>query len=154
MSSKGGVRAAVVACLAVVVLAMPAGAQQSHYSGGWRDPAAAPKPARQRCDETLDRFIGELNRLVDDAERARVADRRFIADLRNLARRYAWPWRQRLVFDDFGDCDYARGPAWRATGGGFQVSAYGGLGTRYAVSAPAAQAPARRDDDRDLRRAL
>lgn len=140
-----------IPCIAALVIAAPAAAQQSRYSsGGWSNPSAPAQPA-PRSDRSVDRLVKKLNKLIDEAEAARAADPRFLADLRALTRRHAWPWRKRIVSDDFSDGDYLRNPAWRATGGGFHVSSYGGLRTRFVTTAATVS---REDEQQDVRGAL
>ncbi len=149
IAGAGGILA--VLCIAASLIASPAAAQQSRYSsGGWSDPSASAQPA-PRSRRAIDRLVKKLNKLIDEAEAARAADPRFLGDLRALARRHAWPWRNRIVFDDFSDGDYLRNPAWRATGDGFHVSSYGGLRTRYVVTASTGS---REDEFQDLQGTL
>ncbi len=143
--------------LGVAALIGDAVAQQSRYSSGWRDPSAqAPPQAAPGANDTVERILGELGKLIDEAERARAADPRFIADLRDLARRYAWPWRRRVAFDDFTDGNISSGPSWRIVSGDFLVSAERGLHTRYvpAASQPAPSSQQSTQDDRDVGKAL
>lgn len=84
--------------------------------------------AVDRSDE-LQELVEQLRTLVDEADRARAADRRFIADLRELVQRYDWPWKHRIVFDDFRDGDYLNAPAWQLIEGGFRVENALGLHT-------------------------
>ena len=86
-------RSFTLVCLCCAALALPAAAQQSRYSGGWGNPdrPAAGQPANP-ADAKTAKLLDELNGLVDEAERGRAADPRFLRDLRDLARRYAWPW--------------------------------------------------------------
>ncbi|MEC9345412.1 MAG: hypothetical protein VYB54_04240 [Pseudomonadota bacterium] len=82
-------------------------------------------------------MIRELNTLVDDAERARAADPRFIADLRRLLERYDDPFDQVLLQDRFEDGDFTAGPAWQVASGSFDATRYGGLVSEVATAAPA-----------------
>ena len=63
-------------------------------------------------------------------------DPRFISELRELARRYDWPWRASLLYDDFRDGDYTFDPRWIVTGGDFWVSQGTGLRTRFDPPSP------------------
>jgi hypothetical protein len=118
--------------------ATPGQAQQPRYSSDWKQPPATTSetaaPARA---EAIDALLKELGKLTGDAARQRAADPRFIADLNDLMRRYAWPWNQLVVSDDFRDGDYRRNPAWRVTSGAFTVGPRG-LTARYAAPPPVA----------------
>jgi hypothetical protein len=147
----------VALALAATVFMKDAGAQDSRYSNSWRDPAA-PERGQVQPDTNakMDQILGELGELIDAAERARAADPRLISDLRDLARRYAWPWRKRVAFDDFADGNLTSGPAWQIIRGDFRVSGDRGLQTTYV---PVAPRPAHRrqqqpQDDKDVGKAL
>lgn len=105
--------AALLLCTSVVVAAQ---AQTSRYS------------AVDRSDE-LQELVDRLRVLVDEADSARAADRRFISDLRDLVQRYDWPWKNRIIFDDFRDGDYVNSPAWQLVDGGFRIESGLGLHT-------------------------
>ena len=157
MNAKSNLIVAFALWLGAAALIGDAVAQQSRYSSGWRDPSAQARPrAAPGADENMDRMLGELGKLIDDAERGRAADPRFISDLRDLARRHAWQWRRRIAFDDFADGNISAGPSWRIVSGDFLVSAERGLHTRYAPAklqpAPAGQQST--NDDRDVGKAL
>ena len=85
--------------------------------------------------EPAQALVGELRALIEEASRARAADPLFLRDLRALASRYDKPWPQRLVFDDFGDGDHARNPAWVVASGAFSVQPYRGLESRAGATA-------------------
>jgi hypothetical protein len=106
--------------------------------------------------DRLQEMVGQLKTLVDEADRARAADRRFIRDLRDLVRSYDWPWQSRVFHDDFRDGNYAHGPAWQLVEGGFRVEPRLGLRTLDRPVETAREAPARRSDDsgKDLAIAL
>ncbi len=78
--------------------------------------------------------LDDLRGITDEAERTRAADRSVIAQLRDLIRRYDWPWRVALFSDDFRDGDFNRDPAWRVAMGNFQVEADLGLRVRFKPS--------------------
>ena len=107
----------ILACLA---LALPAAAEHQRYAP-WTDPNASGK------DERLGDFIGRLKGLIDEAERLRAADPRFLRDLRDLATGYDRSWRKSVLFDDFRDGDYTANPAWTVTGGRFGIARDWGL---------------------------
>lgn len=126
-----------VSTLAIALCVGQVSAQTPRYSESWKNPPGQSGSQSQSADKTaMERMLKELDRLVNEAERARAADPRFISDLRNLARRYAWPWNRRIAFDDFSDGNIGTAPAWRIVSGEFYVDARSGLRTRY-VAAPA-----------------
>jgi hypothetical protein len=106
--------------------------------------------------DRLQEMVNRLKTLVDEADRARAADRRFIRDLRDLLRTYDWPWQTKIFHDDFRDGDYARNPAWQLAEGGFRVDQRLGLRTLGQPVEARQKAPARQSDDsgRDLAIAL
>ncbi len=71
-----------------------------------------------------------MRALINEADRGRAADPLFLRDLRDLADRFDVPWRTRIIFDDFGDGDYTRNPAWRVVSGSFAVDPRRGLLSR------------------------
>ncbi len=87
-------------------------------------------------NDDLQNMVDALNRLVDQGERDRAADRRFLEDLRQLAQRYDRPWRRDLFFDDFSDGDYTANPAWSVVSGSVRVDP--GYGLRSSVVPQAA----------------
>ena len=157
MTAKSNLIVAIALGLGATALINEAMAQNSRYSSGWRDPSARPpSQTKPGANANMDRMLGELGKLIDEAERGRAADPRFLSDLRDLARRHAWPWRRRVAFDDFADGNISSGPAWRIINGDFLVSAERGLHTKYV---PAAPRPTTRNqqpsqDDRDVGKAL
>lgn len=78
-------------------------------------------------DDGKDQLLQELRTLVDDAEKARAADPRFIRDLRGLMARHDQPTFELLVRDTFEDGDYFTAPRWQVTQGAFRIGRYGGL---------------------------
>jgi hypothetical protein len=124
--------------ICIALAASPGAAQQSRYSGSWGNPDAK-RAANKPADETVTRLLDELQGLVDEAERGRAADPRFLGDLRSLARRYSWPWHNLVVFDDFSDGDATRNPALTIWGTGIAVYGNDGLSMRVRVQAPRLQ---------------
>jgi len=77
-----------------------------------------------------DSLINRLNELIDEAEKARAADPRFLRDLRDALDDYDRPFQQELLFDNFRDGDFSRSPAWTVAEGRFSVDSRLGLRTR------------------------
>lgn len=96
------------------------------------------------ADSRLQGFVDRLKALVDEAEKARAADPRFLRDLRDLARGFDRPWRTSVLADDFRDGDFSQNPTWTVTAGRYWVER--GWGMRSAV-APG-QAETGREDRR------
>lgn len=94
-------------------------------------------------------LIDELRDIIDQADRARAADPRFIADLRAALHRYDFPWQRNLVFDNFRDGDFTQSPAWQVAQGDFAVAWGGGLTSR--VDAPAATAGSGQQGSQEVR---
>ncbi|MDH5749646.1 MAG: hypothetical protein OEY85_10095 [Rhodospirillales bacterium] len=117
---------AVLACGLAAFSTPDAAAQQQRYST-WQDQSERVQFDANDQDEKLDKMIQELNNLINEADRYRAADPKFIRDLRKLARRYETPWRTRLLFDDFSDGDFTRNPAWTVTAGRFWIERGYGL---------------------------
>ena len=125
--------------LAILWIASPADAEE---------PRTGPRPGAG--NEQVQKLVDELRALTDEADRNRAADPRFLRDLKGLARRYDYPWRVRLITDDFRDGDYTHNPAWTAAAGKFTVAWGGGLATEVrprtvVATTPAEEPPQKRD---------
>jgi len=91
---------ACVICLSGTAQAADSG---SRYQS-WQPPAGETvQPAHQDNQPKMQKMIDELNQLIDDADKARAADRTFIQDLRDVVNQYDWPWRKTLLEEDFTD---------------------------------------------------
>ncbi|MDP6603258.1 MAG: hypothetical protein QGG17_03580 [Rhodospirillales bacterium] len=121
----------------------PAGAQERY--GTWNDPNQT-----EGATGAVQEVVDELKRLVGEAEKTRSADPVFLRDLRELARRYDWPWRAELLGDDFADGDFTANPAWTVTQGRYYIEPGYGLRSVVAAPAPASPRPAQGEDRKDL----
>ncbi|MCZ6764691.1 MAG: hypothetical protein O7C63_07140 [Alphaproteobacteria bacterium] len=74
-------------------------------------------PSRPRFSSDTQQLVDQIKALIDQAEQAGAADPVFLGDLRDAADRYYWPWREIVLFDDFGDGDFAVDPQWLNPGG-------------------------------------
>ena len=108
-------------------------AQSGRYSSDWQNPdGSQAQPGGTQVQDLVD----ELNQLVDSASTARAADPNFLRDLRDLARRFDWPWRKRVLFDDFGDGNITTNPAWTVGGAPVTIDRFDGLRTRVSMDTP------------------
>ncbi len=99
-----------------------------HRYGSW-SPSSTDTSQVPR-EQKLQNLINELNALIDAAQRDRAANRLFLRDLKDLTARYANPWSQRVLFDNFTDGDYTRDPVWSVTSGDYFVEQGYGLRAR------------------------
>ena len=74
-------------------------------------------------------LVDQLKDVIQKAEKTRT-DPSLMQQLRDLVRRYDWPWRVALLYDDFHDGDYTANPSWVVDKGDFRVSQFG-LGTVF-----------------------
>lgn len=97
-------------------------AADSRYSS-WQAPAedTVTTTASPVYDDNLQAMISELNALIDDADKARAADRRFIQDLRDLINQYDWPWQTPILSEDFTDGRVDSDTTWKVTSGKFEA---------------------------------
>lgn len=90
-------------------------------------------------------LVDQLKDVIQKADKSRT-DPALIQQLRDLVRRYDWPWRVALLYDDFRDGDYAANPSWVVNRGDFRVSQFG-LGTVFTPPAsPTPGAPEKRGE--------
>lgn len=107
----------IVICLAASGLS----AQSSRYSS-WSDPS---NPGTDNA--TLQTFIEKLNKLIDDAEKAKAADPVFLQDLRNLANGANTPWKSVVLDDSFADGNFTANPVWEVLSGEYFIETGWGL---------------------------
>jgi hypothetical protein len=104
--------------IAIVIMPLTLSAQSSRHDR-WR-----------QDDGELERVLNQLREMIEEAERTRAADPRFLEDLRSLLRRRSdsRSSRYRLLLEEtFADGNYTRNPAWTVASGRFEVSRQGGL---------------------------
>ena len=98
-----------------------ASAQDKRYRQDWPQRHAAPGGNATQA------LVKELDALIEQASRARAADPVFLRDLRDLSRRFAWPWHRRVLFDNFSDGELSQNPAWVASGHAIMVDRFIGV---------------------------
>jgi hypothetical protein len=84
-------------------------------------------PGRSRSQELVD----QLKELIRGAERDQRSSPLLTKQLRELVRRYDWPWKVALLQDDFRDGDYTYDPSWIVSNGDFRVMRGAGLRTVF-----------------------
>lgn len=84
---------------------------------------AANAAAETRHNEML----GQLKTLIDQAERDRAADPKFLTDLRAILSGQTQSWGTTIMKDDFMDGNYTEGPTWRVLAGRWWVERGWGL---------------------------
>lgn len=66
-------------------------------------------------------LVEELRGIVEKSRQERAADRWLQGALEDLLAKYDRPWQRQILYEDFRDGDYTRGPAWQVLRGSFQV---------------------------------
>ena len=108
----------------------------------WQPPTGETVQRSQAVAEDssrLQQMIDELNVLIDDADKARAADRRFIEDLRSVVNQYDWPWRKSLLDEDFTDGTLQNKSIWRTLSGDIQIKRGLGMYSMVAEQQPASE---------------
>jgi hypothetical protein len=82
-------------------------------------------------DARTQELVDQLKDVIRRAEEQRGANQPVIRQLRDLVRRYDWPWRTSLLYDDFSDGDYTHNPRWIVNEGEFWVVGAGGLRSSF-----------------------
>ena len=72
-------------------------------------------------------LVDHLKEVIREAEQDRRSSPSVTRQLRDLVRRYDWPWRVSLLFDDFHDGDFTYDPRWIVNHGEFRVARGAGL---------------------------
>ena len=76
-------------------------------------------------------LVDQLKELIRGAEQDRRSNPSMTKQLRDLVRRYDWPWRVSLLYDDFRDGDYTYNPRWVVNHGEFWVARGAGLRSNF-----------------------
>ena len=117
-------RAFMIIALSILLLPNAVSAQSSRYST-WSDPTAS-----AAANPALKNFVEQLNKLIDEAEKAKAADPTFLRDLRDLANGQRATPQKLLVSDTFADGDYTNNPAWQVISGEYFIESGWGLRNR------------------------
>ena len=103
-------------------------------------PVGAQVERRSPEDSRTLELVDQLKEIIQKAEKSRSINPAILNQLRDLVNRYDWPWRVKLLFDDFSDGDYILNPAWSVSRGDFRVVRGSGLqtivGPRSSLSPP------------------
>jgi hypothetical protein len=76
-------------------------------------------------------LVDQLKDVIRGAEQLRGSNQPLTRQLRDLIRRYDWPWRTSLLYDDFRDGDYTYNPRWVVNQGEFSVTRGAGLISKF-----------------------
>ena len=76
-------------------------------------------------------LVDQIKELIRGAERDQRSSPWLTKQLRELVRRYDWPWKVSLLHDDFRDGDYTYDPSWIVSSGDFRVVRGSGLRTVF-----------------------
>ncbi|HXV80496.1 MAG TPA: hypothetical protein VEG60_11495 [Candidatus Binatia bacterium] len=82
---------------------------------------AAAEEVQARENRTLE-VVDHLKELIRSTERDQRSSYWLTQQLRDLVRRYDWPWRVALLHDDFRDGDYTYNPRWNVNHGDFRIT--------------------------------
>jgi len=92
-------------------------------------------------------LVEQLKDLVRAADQDRRSNPATTKQLRELVRRYDWPWKVSLLYDDFRDGDYTYDPRWSVNNGEFRVARGSGLRSYFnPTTSPARRAASRKSD--------
>jgi len=103
-------------------------------------------PGPSDSDRTQ-QLVDQLKDVIRGAEQQRGSNQPMVRQLRDLVRRYDWPWRVSLLYDDFRDGDYTYNPRWVVDNGEFWVARGGGLRSNFDPSVYRARRTADRRSD-------
>ena len=138
----------------LVSIASPGAAQDTNRYSTWSDPNAQSSAAAQNADARLKEMIARLNKLIDDAEKARAADPAFLRDLRTLANGATVPWNTIVLDDAFTDGNYTANAAWQVISGEYFIEQGWGLRNRILTDTSDAQTQSSGDSGEDIAKAI
>jgi hypothetical protein len=76
-------------------------------------------------------LVEHLKEVIRGAEQERRSSVAITRQLKDLVRRYDWPWKVSLLYDDFRDGDYTHNPRWVVAHGDFRVARGAGLRSHF-----------------------
>ena len=134
-----------------LTLPLVASAQTPKYST-WSDPS---KPSAQASSNAeVKAFVDKLNKLINDAEKAKAADPVFLKDLRGLANSYSTPALRTVFNETFEDGNYTQGPTWNVNSGAYFIESGWGLRNKILETGQTAQTENKVNSGEDLAVAL
>lgn len=92
-------------------------------------------------------LVDQLKEVIRGAEHDRRSNPTTTKQLRDLVRRYDWPWRVSLLYDDFRDGDYTYNPRWVVNQGEFWVARGAGLRSNFDSLGPTTRRTSDRRSD-------
>ena len=92
-------------------------------------------------------LVDQLKELIRGSERDQRSSPWLTKQLRELVRRYDWPWKVALLQDDFRDGDYTFDPSWIVNNGDFRVVRGSGLRTVFDTTRQGRRLVDRRDEN-------
>jgi|GEM_PF-219996 len=100
---------------------------QAQVYNEWSNPDASSGANTAANDARHNEMMGQLNDLIDQAERDRAADPKFLNDLRAIITGQKQAWAATIMKDDFMDGNYTENPEWRVVAGRWWVERGWGL---------------------------
>lgn len=76
----------------------------------------------ETAQDALKKLVGDIDALIQKAERDRSANSRFLNDLKAAIRPHQSTWATAILDEDFSDGDYTRNPRWTPVAGRFEVA--------------------------------
>jgi len=114
------------------------------WIGSLHAQAQRPQPGEARTLEIVD----QLKDIIQRLEKSRTTDPVVLQQIRDLVRRYDWPWRAKILSTDFSDSNYRLESSWVIDQGDFRVAR--GAGLRTAFVPPARSAPQKKEEGSSL----
>lgn len=127
--------------IAALLLFPEPGLAQSGKYNAWSDPN---NPAASEASALKD-FKDRLNKLIDEAEKARAADPVFLRDLRALAGEGTAAAMKTILDDAFTDGNFTTNPTWQVISGEYFIE--NGWGLRNRILTAQSQSSAQSGDD-------
>ena len=110
-------------------------------------PARAQSEKLASGEARTQELVEQLRELIRAAEQDRRSNPAMTKQLRDLVRRYDWPWQVSVLYDDFRDGDYTNNPRWNVTSGEFRVARGSGLRSYFEPPISQARRPVNRRGD-------